>query len=209
MKFTAKIKICGMKQPDNIRDVAELPIDMMGFIFYPASRRYVGNLDPNSLTLMPRRITKTGVFVNESENAILDLAKKYDLQAIQMHGNESPAACSRLKTCGYTVIKAFGLENFDDFEQTIPYENICDYFLFDAKTPIYGGSGFGYNWAILNHYDGMTPFFLSGGICADDADRIKELKHPQLYGIDLNSRFEIEPGLKNTQLLKSFLENLI
>jgi phosphoribosylanthranilate isomerase len=198
-----------MKHPDNIRDVARLPIDMMGFVFYPPSLRYAGNLKPKDLASVPPNIERIGVFVNEPESSILEIMKKFDLHAAQLHGEESPEACSRLKKAGYVLIKAFGVGNIDDFHKTIPYENVCDYFLFDAKTPMYGGSGTGYDWTRLNRYLGTRPFFLSGGICADDGERVKELKHPLLYAVDLNSRFEIEPGLKNIDSLKYFLGKTI
>ena len=172
-------------------------------------RLYAGNITPKDLAAVPSSIKRIGVFVNEPENSILDIVKKFDLHGVQLHGEESPDVCSRLKNAGYILIKAFGVENIADFDKTIPYENVCDYFLFDAKTPMYGGSGTRYDWTMLNRYLGTRPFFLSGGICAADRERVEELKHPLLYAVDLNSRFEIEPGIKNIEPLKYFLEKTI
>ena len=204
-----KVKLCGMRDTDNILALATLPVDIIGLIFYPESRRYAGDLDPASLESLPPEIKKAGVFVDETVACIVETSRRYGLQIVQMHGKESPDHCARIKDAGYSVIKAFGVDSVGDFAQTAGYDSVCDYFLFDAKTPMYGGSGRGYNWSILDEYRGRTPFFLSGGISPDHCRRIAELRHPQFYAIDLNSRFETAPGVKNIALVKSFLDQLI
>lgn len=194
-----------MKYPDNIRDLALLPIDFMGIIFYNKSPRFIGESDV--MEIIPANIRRVGVFVNAEIHYIVQMTGRYNLDIIQLHGNESPDFCKELNK-STPVIKAFSIANSSDFEQTKQYEDIVNYFLFDTKTPQYGGSGQKFDWNILNEYKGNTPFFLSGGISIDDIHRIKEIKHPQLYGLDLNSRFETEPGLKDIQLLKQFIKEL-
>lgn len=203
-----KVKVCGMKFRDNITELCKLPIDMMGFIFYPKSPRYIGDPEPELFSEIPVTIQKTGVFVNETyENIILN-AKKYHLQAIQLHGSESPDMCKLLINQGYIVIKAFSIDQKEDLLRVDPYEDVCNYFLFDTKTPVYGGSGQQYDWNILYYYKGKIPFILSGGIGSNDVRQLKEFSHPLLYGIDLNSCFETEPGRKDIQMLQDFLSQL-
>jgi indole-3-glycerol phosphate synthase len=200
-----KIKVCGMKHPHNIKDLSTLPIDMIGLIFYEKSPRYAGDLDAKALGTLPDSIRKAGVFVNASKAYILSRIEQYGLQLVQLHGNESPAFCRELKSCGVKVIKAFPIREAGDLAASIPYENACDYFLFDTKTPQFGGSGKKFDWEILASYTGKTPFFLSGGIGAEDADAIQQIKHPWLYAIDLNSKFETAPGVKDINKLREFL----
>ena len=205
-----------MKYPENIKKLINLPIDMMGLIFYEKSARYAGNLPANELRILPSHIQKVGVFVNASEKAIYDKIKEYDLQMVQLHGDESPGFCREIKNTGIKVIKAFSIGETDDFKQLHLYENTCDYFLFDTKTHltpgpfpqerrVYGGSGEKFDWEMLPSYNGQTPFILSGGIGPEDAESIKKLQHSKLYGIDLNSRFETNPGEKNIEKLREFL----
>jgi phosphoribosylanthranilate isomerase len=202
------IKICGMKDPANIQLVAELSPDFMGFIFYQKSPRFAGDLDPKWIQNLPSTICKTGVFVNETEDTIRSIVERYQLNAIQLHGNESPADCSLLQQQGLKVIKALSIATAEDFRVTERYYESCDYLLFDTKTPLYGGSGLQYDWSLLDHYTGILPFFLSGGISPDDAERIRSFSHPKLYAIDLNSRFESESGVKNEETLKQFINEL-
>lgn len=204
-----KIKICGMKIPSNILAVAALKPDFMGFIFYPKSPRYAEPLDKHTLDLLPNSIQKIGVFVNETLENILTTIYKYKLDGVQLHGTEMSAMCKELRDAGYIVIKAFPIEAAYNFKVTKAYENSCDYFLFDTKTDIYGGSGVKFNWNILNEYTGKTPFLLSGGIAPDDADAILKIDHPRLAGIDLNSKFELSPGLKSIDLLNAFMKNFL
>jgi phosphoribosylanthranilate isomerase len=203
-----KLKICGMKYPDNIHDVGSLLPDYMGFIFWEKSARYFDGVMPD----LPKSIKKVGVFVNESIAVIEEKIAKYDLQAIQLHGQESVEFCSELKTkirtdvaCNVSTIEIFKVfsadENFD-FSILKPYESVCDYFLFDTKGKLPGGNGTTFDWKILEKYPSSKPFFLSGGIGIEELDSIKEISKTNLpiYAIDINSKFEIEPGLKNIQL---------
>jgi len=202
------IKICGMKFPGNIKSVAALQPDMMGFIFYPKSPRYAEPLDMETLQSLPVSMKKIGVFVNEDLERILTLVFKYKLDGVQLHGTENAEICQKLKDAGLIVIKAFPIAEAYNFKVTKAYEGACDYFLFDTKTDAYGGSGLKFNWSILDEYTGEMPFLLSGGIAADDAEAILKIEHPKLAGIDLNSKFEISPGWKNVELLNVFLKQL-
>jgi len=204
-----KIKICGMLHKDNIKDVAALNPDFMGFIFYPKSPRYVvGKLNPEIMESLPPSIIKTGVFVNESFENILDLAKMYNLTALQLHGEETPQFCDRLRDLGFIIIKAFRVDENFSFAQLNVYETSCDYFLFDTKTSAYGGSGKKFDWSILKQYNNSKPIFLSGGIAPDDEPAISELHDLNIYALDLNSKFEIEPGLKDVGKLTTFVTNI-
>ena len=196
------IKVCGMREADNIRDVEALGIDMMGFIFWPKSSRYVSQR-PDYL---PKRVKRVGVFVDEDPEQVKRLANDYGLDYIQLHGQESPSYIFQLR--GLHVIKAFNISTAEDLSQTQPYEGLVDYFLFDAKGKSVGGNGEKFNWDVLNAYQGSTPFLLSGGIGPDDAARVNAFYHPKCIGIDLNSRFELSPGLKDVAKLKEFMCNL-
>ncbi len=195
-----------MRDADNICRLIQLPIDYIGFIFYTKSPRYVGEqIDRNILDLVPRHIKKTGVFVNEAKEKVLEIALKNQLQAVQLHGDESPEYLLFLKDRGIELIKAFRIaENFD-FSKLENYSNICNYFLFDTQTAHFGGSGKKFDWQILENFTLDKPFFLSGGIGAEDKQHVLSFNHPALFAIDLNSKFEIEPGLKNIGLLKEFI----
>jgi len=203
-----KIKICGMKYPDNIDAVVALKPDFMGFIFYPKSPRFAEPLDVATLNALPKNIKKIGVFVNEDLENILTIATKYNLDGVQLHGNELESMCKELQKSGFIVIKAFPIAEAYNFKVTKKYEGSCDYFLFDTKTDVYGGSGLKFNWNMLEEYVGETSFLLSGGIAVDDAEAILQIKHPKFAGIDLNSKFEDKPGLKNVKLLKEFILQL-
>jgi phosphoribosylanthranilate isomerase len=197
-----KIKICGMKYPDNILEVGSLLPDYMGFIFWEKSARYFDGIIPE----LPKSIKKVGVFVNESIAVIVAKIAKYDLQAIQLHGQESVAFCSELKNKinpSIEIFKVFSADENFDFSVLKPYESVCDYFLFDTKGKLPGGNGTVFDWTILENYPSTKPFFLSGGIGIEELDSIKKISKTNLplYAIDINSKFEIEPGLKNIQLL--------
>jgi phosphoribosylanthranilate isomerase len=200
------IKICGMRDAENIRAVEQLGFDWMGFIFYPGSSRYVGD----ELSCIPERVKRVGVFVNELPERVQEIASINRLQIIQLHGNESPAYCRSIQDVGFTVIKAFGMDCGEPFpaEQVKKYEGSCDYFLFDTRTAHHGGSGKKFRWELLSGYRGSTPFLLSGGIRPDDAEALKAFDHPQFAGIDLNSGFETAPALKDRILLQRFLTHL-
>ncbi len=201
------IKVCGMKDIRNIKALTKLPVQMIGFIFYKKSPRYVGNLNAMELEDLPSSIQRVGVFVNDTEEIILSKIQTYHLQYIQLHGNESPDFCKQLTTQNVKVIKAFPVAETKDLEKTKAYENTCDYFLFDTKTSQYGGSGKKFDWEILSSYSSPTPFILSGGIGLEDSEIIRQINHLSLFAIDLNSQFEIEPGLKDIQKLKQFISS--
>lgn len=202
------VKICGMKIPENMQAVAALQPDFMGFIFYPKSPRYAEPLDVQALNEIPKSVKKIGVFVNESLENILTIVTKYQLDGVQLHGSEMADVCKELRKVGLIVLKAFPIAEACNFKVTKAYEGTCNYFLFDTKTEAYGGSGVKFDWTMLDEYNGETPFFLSGGIADDDANAILKINHPGFAGIDLNSKFEIRPGLKNVDLLRNFLSEL-
>ena len=199
-----KIKICGLKHPDNIKSIMALAPDYVGFICYAPSPRYASDLQTETLDLLPESIYKTAVFVNEQPETISKLIDTYNFDAVQLHGNEDPEFCSVLKD-KVTVIKAFGLDENFDFESLNEFADSVDYFLFDTKTDKHGGSGITFDWTLLDNYKLDIPFFLSGGLSLDNLETVRSINHPQFYGVDLNSKFEIEPGLKDiTKLKKAF-----
>ena len=195
-------KVCGMRNAENIREVSALGIDLMGFIFWPKSSRYVS--EPPSY--LPTDCKRVGVFVDASLEDIRQHIHDYQLDIVQLHGHESPEFAKALKPA--IIIKAFNIATAEDLAQTIPYEGIVDYFLFDTKTLLPGGSGEQFDWSVLSQYEGTTPFLLSGGIGPDDAERIKTFYHKRCVGIDLNSRFELAPALKDVHQLKEFLKKV-
>lgn len=203
------IKICGMKYPDNILEVGSLLPDYMGFIFWEKSARYFDGTMPD----LPKSIKKVGVFVNESTEVILAKAQKYNLQAIQLHGQESVAFCSDLKSkmdASIEIIKVFSVSDSFDFRVLEAFETVCDYFLFDTKGKLPGGNGTTFDWKVLENYPSTKPFFLSGGIGIEEIKSIQEISKTNLpiYAIDINSKFEIKSGLKNEEKLKRFINNL-
>jgi phosphoribosylanthranilate isomerase len=198
------IKICGMGDTVRMHQLATLPVDMLGFIFYPKSPRYVvGKIDPAEIAKLPQHIERVGVFVNTNEDEINEMAESYYLTAIQLHGNESAELCRKLNNEGYHILKAFNIYNENDYEAYTPY---CKYFLFDTPSPQHGGTGKKFDWALLENYKGTTPFLLSGGIGPDDAEALKQIAHQQFAGIDINSKFEVEPGIKDVELIKEFIK---
>jgi len=207
--MSLKIKICGMREPENILEVAELKPDLMGFIFYPSSPRYASKIsDPEIVARFPPHIIKTGVFVNTDFEVITGTYRKYSLDIVQLHGNETPDACRRLKETGIPVIKAFNIKKSTGFKLCSEFISYTDYFLFDASTSGFGGSGHKFDWKLLDKYNLEHPFFLSGGISPKDVDNILKISNPAFYGIDLNSRFEVSPGLKNIETLKKFISEI-
>jgi len=200
------IKICGMREPKNMLEVANLKPDLMGFIFYPASPRYINkNLDPEIFTKISPDIKKVGVFVNNNFDEINETSGKYSLDMVQLHGDESPEICRRLSEAGIHVVKSFNIKDSTGFKLCPEYVSCTNYFLFDAPTSMHGGSGAKFDWKILDNYELDHPFFLSGGIAPGDVYNIQEITNPAFYGIDLNSRFELKPGLKDVKILKKFV----
>ena len=191
-----------MREPDNIEALITLAPDYMGFICYEPSPRYIDALPVAVTQALPAAIQKTGVFVNETAEVITGLITKYDFAAIQLHGNESPEFCALFKD-KVIVLKAFGVDEQFDFELLKPYVNHVDFFLFDTKTDKHGGSGKTFDWRVLDKYSLNMPFFLSGGISLDNLSEIAKIEHPHLYGVDLNSRFETAPGVKNIEDLRT------
>ena len=210
------IKVCGMRDADNIREVEQLSIincqcsiNWMGFIFWPRSSRYVAERP----FYLPTRCQRVGVFVDENIETVRRIADDYALDIIQLHGHESPNYCAQLH--GRPIIKAFNIATADDFVQTEPYAGLVDYFLFDTKGKSVGGNGEKFDWSVLSAYSGSTPYLLSGGIGPDDAPALRTFfsvgcgsAAASCVGIDLNSRFELAAGLKDVASLRRFLTQL-
>ena len=201
-------KVCGMRDAENIRAVERLGINLMGFIFWPHSSRYV-SAPPAYLPTACRRV---GVFVDATIDDVRQHMADYSLDYLQLHGQESPEYIRALRTvCGdsiATIIKAFNIATAADLDQTKPYEGLADLFLFDTRGKSVGGNGTKFDWTVLTDYNGTTPFILSGGIGPDDAERLRAFHHPKCTGIDLNSRFELAPGLKDVSALRKFFTEL-
>ena len=198
------VKVCGMTLADNIRQTEALGVDLIGLNFYPKSPRCLCQL-PDYLPLKARRV---GIFVNQPKEEVTMYADRFGLDYLQLHGTESPGYCRTLQAAGFRLIKAFAIAQAKDLEATQAYEGLCDYFLFDTKTPRYGGSGEQFDWTLLRHYHGQTPFLLGGGINAYSVRAIHAFRHPRLAGVDLNSRFELSPGVKDVERLRRFLKEL-
>lgn len=198
-----------MRNPSNIEDLVKLSPDYIGFIFYPKSKRFIGNqISDDIQALIPVYIQKVGVFVDEPFESLLEKFRNNKLDMIQLHGSELPGYCERLKKLDIRVIKVFNISPDFDFETVKPYQYFCDYFLFDTAGDLPGGTGAKFNWERLDQYTGEKPYFLSGGIQPSDAGRIKSLADKKLHAIDVNSGFEIEPGLKDIPKLKKFIEEI-
>ena len=202
MKQELICKVCGMTLGDNIRQVEQLGADWIGFIFYPRSPRFMDAL-PDYL---PQRAERVGVFVDQPKEEVLMYADRFGLQAVQLHGHESPGYCRSLRGRGLRIIKAFPVATADDLLATTAYEGCCDYYLFETKSTQPGGSGQSFDWSVLQAYHSRTPFLLSGGIRPEQAAVVRAFRHPLLAGIDLNSRFESSPGVKDIQQLRQFLD---
>ena len=205
-----KIKVCGMREDANIKGVADLRPDFMGFIFYRRSPRYFGEDREGMLIRMvaERGIEPVGVTVDEGEESILNLSEKYGLRTFQLHGGESPELCASLRERGFKVIKAIGIGGERGVETLGRYAGAVDMFLLDTACAEKGGSGVKFDWRVLESYEAEEPFLLSGGIGPDDYEVIKGIRHRRFAGIDLNSRFETAPGLKDREKLESFMNRL-
>ena len=226
------IKVCGMRDAENIREVSELDIDMMGFIFWKDSPRFVRmisshagiipdyseeRLNRNSGKVVDdqHRIKRVGVFVDDMPQTIVTRIYNYELDYVQLHGEESCIMIDNLRRTlepdiriGVKIIKTISVSSVEDIEKTKEYEGCVDLFLFDTKCPTMGGSGDKFDWSVLSAYKGNVPFLLSGGIGMDDVDKIKSFQHPQFAGVDVNSCFETEPGVKDVEKLRLFVEKL-
>jgi phosphoribosylanthranilate isomerase len=198
------LKVCGMRDGDNIRAVESLGVDWMGFICWNGSSRYV-NVPPSYL---PARTKRVGVFVNPTIDEVCAQVVTLRLDLIQLHGLETTSFCHEVKaTTGLPVIKAFAIKCETDLERTKEYA-FCDYFIFDTPTPLIGGSGEQFDWSLLDAYEGHTPFLLSGGIGPADVERLRRYDHPRCIGFDVNSRFELSPARKDVKALSLFLQKL-
>lgn len=197
-----------MKYPDNISQVAQLQPDYLGFIFHERSPRHFEEKIP----ALSDQIQTVGVFVDEKVEFISGQIDKHKLSAIQLHGHESPETCRLLKSSGVKVLKVFSIKNEFDFSVLTPYEDVCDYFLFDTKGKLPGGNGYRFDWSVLEQYPSTKPFFLSGGIGLNQLENLKRFQNSKAskfcYAIDVNSQFEMEPGFKDMQLLQEFKSQL-
>ncbi len=204
-----KIKVCGMRQPENIDAVCAAEPDFLGFIFYPKSKRFVGaDPDKSIFNRVPASTQKVGVFVNEEQSQVEKICASYDLQFAQLHGSESPDYCLALKNAGVKIIKAFAVDDDFNFQQLDAYTSVVDYFLFDTKGKLPGGTGLKFNWDILKNYTASVPYFLSGGITLGDCEDLKTLSQAQLFALDINSGFETEPALKESDKVHQFIQQI-
>jgi phosphoribosylanthranilate isomerase len=209
-KRMVKVKICGMREPENLRFIAALKPDFIGLIFYRKSPRFVL---PERAAALPQfsKIRRVGVFVNENVETILEIAARTDLFAVQLHGDESPETCREMKRTNKNlqIIKAFSVGSDFDGKQLEDYEKDCDYFLFDTKAKKRGGSGKVFDWEILQSFPVRRPFFLSGGIGAENVgSAIAACAGLPLFALDLNSRVEISPALKSPEIIEEIIKNL-
>ena len=220
------IKVCGMRDAQNIREVSQLGVDMIGMIFYPKSPRYV-EMQSSHAGIIPDYVkediniksakspARVGVFVDDMVQNIVTRVVNYHLDYVQLHGNEPREMCENLRLTldpdirpGIKIIKAISVSDASDIQKYKEYVGAVDLFLFDTKCKTVGGSGQQFDWLVLEQYDGEIPFLLSGGIGPEDASRLHAFHHPKCIGIDLNSRFEIEPGVKDVEKLKEFLNEI-
>ena len=216
------IKVCGLRAPGNVGEVASLGVDMLGFIFHEGSRRHVSPAQLEALRAdaacepcAGRRPLKVGVFVDARQNEIVSAVKTYGLDCVQMHGNESVGQLAGLRNAldaeakrGVRIIKALGIATREDVMQGAAYAGVADMLLFDAKGKSAGGNGKRFDWSLLDAYDGPLPFILSGGIGPESVAGIAAVNHPRLAGIDLNSRFETAPGVKDVEALARFIDEI-
>lgn len=200
------LKICGMSEPKNILEVADLQPEYMGFIFYEKSPRYVGG-DFSIPTGFPETIKRVGVFVNEQVEIVKAISINHKLDYVQLHGHESVAECAELKQAGIGVIKVFSVDVDFDFKTAVPFENSVDYFLFDTKGKFYGGNAATFDWGLLKSYNQHIPFFLSGGLNEHNISEIKNLQEMNLHAIDVNSGVELSPGFKNVDQIKKIKDS--
>ncbi len=201
-----KIKVCGLRDPANIAQVCRLQPDFVGYIFYPRSKRYVGaRPDPAIFRIPEEPVKKVGVFVNEKSSFVRRTFEKYNLDMVQLHGEESPEYCRELSGSGIPVIRSLVAQMLTIPERSGDYLDTAVCFLIDRQGRGYGGSGKKFDWSLLRGYALPFPFILSGGIGPGDAGRVRKADHEQLFGVDLNSRFESSPGIKEVDLLQHFI----
>ncbi len=198
-----------MRDPGNIDAICASDPDYIGFIFYPKSKRFVGNTpDAAIFSRVPDSVRKVGVFVNEKPETVMEICHKYKLEVAQLHGSETATDCMAIKKSGLKVFKAFSVGNDFNFDQLNPFQGNVDYFLFDTKGKLPGGTGEKFNWQILKNYRLDTPFFLSGGIKPNDCPDLLSLDFNRLFAVDINSGFETEPGFKEVVKVAEFIEKM-
>jgi len=198
-----------MRDAQNINQICQLPISYIGFIFYDKSLRFVGeDFDSNITNQIPEQIKKVGVFVNANEAYITSKIETYRLDCVQLHGNETPEFCRVFKEKHIITIKSFGIDAQFDFSTLIPYLDSCDYFLFDTKSAVHGGTGERFDWKILTNYTLEKPIFLSGGISVETVSMLKEIKCLQMHAFDINSKFELKPALKDVNKVQHFIQKM-
>ena len=203
------LKVCGMRDSHNIKEVESIEPQYLGFIFYPKSSRFIGlDFDKNELKTIDSNIKKVGVFVNAVPSELIEFGGIYGFDYLQLHGDESPEVCKEVKEAGFKVIKAFGVGEAFDFSVLEAYKPYVDFFLFDTKGKSYGGNGVRFDWEILNQYDNEIPLFLSGGIDLESVNDLGKLKQLNIHAIDVNSKFEIAPAFKDANLLRKLKEEL-
>jgi phosphoribosylanthranilate isomerase len=204
-----QIKVCGITSFTQLKQLEDLNADFSGLIFYPLSKRYVSDhLEHDQQNIRGLQIKKIGVFVNQTLAVIEKAISDYGLYAVQLHGDETVEFCKELMNKAI-VIKVFRLAKSNNIDALIaPFMEACHYFLFDTDTAGYGGSGKKFNWELIQHASIKKPFFLSGGIGACDVTSIRSFHHPYLFAIDVNSHFETEPGLKDMQMVDSFIKTM-
>lgn len=199
-----KLKVCGMKFSDNISEIESLKPDFMGFIFYKKSKRFFNE----SKLILNDKINRVGVFVNQEINEVIDNIKKYKLDYVQLHGEEDVRYCLSIKSI-CKVIKVFKIDDTFNFDKVKKFENVSDYYLFDTKTNLHGGSGKKFNWEILKNYNSKKYFFLSGGISENDIEEIKKIRKTYpIIGIDINSKFELPNLKKDRDKIKSLIDKI-
>lgn len=205
-----KLKVCGMKFAANIAAIATLKPDYLGFIFYEQSPRFISDVSAELIKYIPEEIKTVGVFVDEKLEKVKEKVNLLQLKFVQLHGRESPEYCQDLKSTfgNLEIIKAFGVDELFDFKILDAYEKDVDYFLFDTKTKTHGGSGKTFDWSVLEKYTQSKPYFLSGGIDLQHASAIRAVKDDRLYALDINSKFEIEAGMKNFEKVEQFFKEI-
>ena len=200
------VKVCGLNNRNNILDISKMNIDLMGFIFYNNSPRYFNNaLNFDEVRQIPKTIKKVGVFVNASINNLLNTIAHYDLDFVQLHGNENPEYCKELMQY-VKVIKTISVNDKNSISEINNYTNVCTYFLFDTASPSYGGTGHPFNWQLLEETTIDIPFFISGGVSIENITEIKNLNFKNFAGVDVNSKFEINPGLKDLNKIQQLIK---
>lgn len=203
-----KVKVCGITKVEDLEPLAKLEVDFVGFILYSESKRFAEkNLKSLAEISLKLKIKRAGVFVNDRPERVAQISKEHKLDFVQLHGNEPPDYCEKIRQ-SVKVIKAFNIDESFDFSRLKAYNTSCDYFLFDAKGKLPGGNSITFNWSFLKQYEMDKPFFLSGGISPSHIEQLQSFRHPSHFAIDINSGFETSPGVKDTKMIEAFLKKL-